>query len=146
MIRTRPSASPVEIMNIAIITVAVMIPVFIMRPYIARPFVHPHLLSAPYVWPTGCSGPSGVQSEIPAACMVDQYYFPDAEKFNFPQMGGVPHWGRRYYRVDNDAINFLCFSDGRCHATNIVRDVFIVPQSSPQQQNGLPVARMRTLP
>jgi hypothetical protein len=59
---------------------------------------------------------------IPQSCIVNKYYFHDAEKYNFPSQYGV---GRNYYRVDRDAINFDCNSDDRCIASNVVQDVFI---------------------
>lgn len=126
-----------DIPKIAALTLSIVVVAFLLRPYISRPFVNPHIPSEPYVWPSGCKPTTttsdesrgsdshryyGVESNIPRACMDPRYYFSDAAKYNFPKQMGV---GRNYYRVGPDAINFDCFSDGRCVASNVVKDVFV---------------------
>jgi hypothetical protein len=139
-----PTLSPLDIPKIAGLTVLIVVAAFILRPYISRPFVNAHIPSEPYVWPRGCKparfsdstpelGPHryySVEDDIPSACMDPRYYFPDAGRYNFPQQRGVQNWGRNYYRVGPDAINFNCFSDGKCVASDIVKDVFVEPGHS----------------
>ena len=134
------NAPPKDLRSIVIITALVLTVAFAFRFQMARPLTNPHLKVAPYIWPSGCrtnklnrrTGETilldrnsdrvyGVEDYISRKCADKRYYFPEASKYNFPSSYGV---GRNYFRVQNDALNINCFSDGHCVVSNVVRNVF----------------------
>ena len=80
-----------------------------------KPFRHPHIKAAPYIWPPGCppgkytDDPRVPIQEISPLCATDQYRMDDWEARNY----GLYFSGdeEHYYRVETSLLRLSCFND-----------------------------------